>query len=503
MKIPRILTADAYTVGSGPHVSPEAKKYSAYQIIFRKSPNWLDDLKAEKRFISHGLQRIMADLFTDPVTKDEVDEAEEFLLTFHAGGTPFRWDRSIWDRIVQEKDGMIPIRIRALADGAVTFPGEPSIQVEGEDGFGELAGYFESKLLQVWAPSERATLMRHWLNYNRDLVRKCHPSFLTNDQLNFMAALQTHDFGDRAGSCAQESEVLGLAHLTSHFGTDTVAAAYLAWQQSEKMPWGCSIKALAHRIVQGYKEEKDAYLSLYEAEPQAFTSHVADCYNFYTAIDNYLVPLALRAKATGGVIVARPDSGDPLEQILYAMDAAKDAGLAVQAKNGMWGMTHLRTIQGDGMTFKTIQGINEALMAKGYSPPDCNIYGIGGYIRNAINRDNFGATMKLCAVGEQKRPVMKFSHTPGKGSVPGLAKICRIPGEPTVRSLDEAGEDQMLTWYDGVSGKGIVYKEDFRKVRARVLNEFQSFPYPEEIFSPAIKKLKKELHAKYVRGPNR
>jgi nicotinamide phosphoribosyltransferase len=326
---------------------------------------------------------------------------------------------------------------------------------------------------------------------------------LTEDQLNFLAALETHDFGDRAGSCAEESEVLGMAQMTSHFGTDTVAGAYLAWLASNKTPWGCSIHALAHRIVQGFEKEEDAYLSLYNAKPHTFTSHVADCYNFYNAIDSYLVPLAKKALETGGVIVARPDSGDPFEQIVYALDAAKDAGLAKKSPNGLWEMTSLRVIQGDGMTFSSIRDINEKLINRGYSPPGCLIYGVGGYLRNALNRDNFGATMKLCAVGEKRRPVMKFSHTPGKGSVPGLVKICReklSSGEtaPTVRTQNEEGNDQYVLYYDGIYGKGIIYEEDFREVRKRVLNEFHSYAVPTDPFSSKIKDMKKALHSRYV-----
>ncbi len=497
--------ADAYTVGSGPHVSSKAKEYSAYQVIFRKRPEWMEILGCESRFIFHGLQRILVDLFSKPVTMEEVEEADRFLSTFHAGALPFKYDRTIWDRVVTEKKGLIPIRIWAMKDGATCLPGEPVIQIEAKDGFGEFAGYFESKLLQVWAPSERATLMRHWLDYNRKLVKEHSPGYLSENDLNILAALMTHDFGDRAGSCPQESEVLGLAHLTSHFGTDTTVAAYLAWKASGETPWGCSIKALAHRIVQGFDEEEDSYLALYYAEPNTFTSHVADCYNFYTAVDSYLVPLAKKAKETGGVIVARPDSGDPLEQILYVLEAAVDAGLYVKNSNGLISMTCLRAIQGDGMTFKSILEINEALLKKGFNPAGCLVYGIGGYLRNCLSRDNFGATMKLCAVGEQKRPVMKFSHTPGKGSVPGLVKIVRELSDrhellPTVRSIDESGQDELVLWFDGIDGSGLCYREDFREVRNRVREEFHSFPMPKEIFSSKIKTMKRDLHARYVHG---
>lgn len=503
--IPRILLADAYTIGSGTHVSKDAKAYSAYQAIFRKRPEWMDDVECESRFIVHGLQRIMRDILGTPVTAEEVDEADRFLKTFHAGGLPFTWDRAIWDRVVTERSGLIPIRMWALRDGFTCFPGEPILQIEAMDGFGEFAGYFESKILQVWAPSERATLMRALLDYNKDLVKRCSSGYLTDEQLEFQAALMIHDFGDRAGSCAEESEVLGMAHLTSHFGTDTVVGAYVAWKESGNKPIGCSIKALAHRIVQGFKEESQAYLSLYESAPNTFTSHVGDCYDFYNAVDQYLIPLAQKAKETGGVIVARPDSGDALEQIVYVLDAAKEAGLYTTQANGLVSMTHLRVIQGDSMTFGSMQSINDDLVLLGYSPPGCLVYGIGGYLRNAIARDNFGATLKLCAVGPEKRPVMKFSHTPGKGSVPGLVKVVRELNNrnqllPTVRSLDEPGKTEMVPWFDGIDGPGIIYQEDFLTVRKRVLKDYHQYPVPAKIYSSKIRAMKKDLHRVFVQG---
>ncbi len=34
--VPRLLRGDAYTIGSGPHVSEDAKKRSVYQIVPRR-----------------------------------------------------------------------------------------------------------------------------------------------------------------------------------------------------------------------------------------------------------------------------------------------------------------------------------------------------------------------------------------------------------------------------------------------------------------------------------
>jgi len=512
IKVPQPLTADAYTVGSGTHVSSDAKDFSAYQVQARKRPEWMDDQfknaealmggPLESRFVFHGLSAILHDLFSTRLTHEQIDEEKEFLQTFHAGNIPFSFDEKMLRRVVDECKGIAPIRIKALKDGATFFLGEPIIQIEGENGFGELAGYYESKLLQVWATSERATLMRHWLDYNKALVKECTSAYLDDPTILFLAQLQTHDFGDRAGSCPQESERLGLAQLTSHFGTDTCAAAYIAWKLNGKKPVGSSIKALAHRIVMGFPKEFQAYEALFNSEPAAFTSHVGDTNNFFRAVDNYLLPLAKKAASTGGVIVARPDSGDPTEQLLYVFNAAVDAGMfnIVHTGKKYRGMTNLKSIEGDGMQFKTVIDINNTLLENKFSPIHCGIYGIGGFVRNIIQRDNTGMTMKLCAVGSSHRPTMKFSHTPGKGSIPGLAKIVREPGQPTVRSIDEPGQDELVMAFDGTLGEVYQHTESFDTVRQRVLNDFHKFPVPnpENTCSAKIKALKKALHHEFV-----
>lgn len=512
IEVPLLLTADAYTVGSGIHVSDEAKEFSAYQVIARKRPEWMDEQfkgaewlmgKLESRFVSYGIGFPIYDLLSKPLTHGKIDDSLEFLTTYHMGGKKFEIDEKVWRRVVDECNGIPPILIRGLQDGEVFFLGEPIAQVSSlKEGFGELAGYFESKLLQAWMPIEHTSMMRHWLDYNKALVKYCTPRFVSEDELNFLAALQTHGFGDRASSCGEESERLELAYLASgHFGTDTTCAAFIAWVLNNKKCVGQTIHALAHRIVQGFQEEGQAYRNLYQAKPGEYTSHVGDCYNFFRAIDKNLVPLALEAKETGGVIVARPDSGEPLEQLLYLFNAAVEAKMfeIVHKDLKLRGMTSLKSIEGDGMTFQSIIEINNGLLSEGYAPPYCGIYGIGGSKRNLLGRDNLGLTMKLCAVGIEKRPVMKFSHTPGKGSVPGMVKICREVGKPTVRLLDEEGEDINITWFDGSLNKPFERPtEVFDSIRQRILKDFHKFPLPSDIYSDKIKSLKKELYYHYV-----
>lgn len=533
LRVPRMLTADAYTAASENFISQDAKDYSVYHVALRRQMTpWMKEMgvKPENaKYVFTGLQHIMNDLLKDPVTKQEIDEADKFFKSAKRGGE-FKWDRRVWDRVVNECNGIIPIKIEALPDGSVAFPGEPIMQVTAKDGYGELAAWFETKLLQVWATSERASLVRHWLEYNKDLVKRCDGDLgqrLQSDDPKVKAEAETEltqraqkmlvDFSDRSSMTAEESQTLGLANLTAFPTTSTIAAAYAAWKDSGEQPAGSlSMYSLAHRVVESFKKEPDAYKSLYKFTQGDIASYVADCYNYRNAVKTMLLPLALDAKKAaenGGpttVICARPDSGDPFWEIMYVLNLAVQNGLykEVTAADGtkLKAMTNLRVIQADGMSFKKMQQINERLIKAGFSPPDCVYYGVGGGLHDSLSRSNTSAAMKLAEVGSEHRKVMKSPKgEPAKESIPGRVKICREPGKPTVRSADEPGENVLQTWYDGTDGgPGVLYQEPFNVVRDRVLNDFNAFPKPEKdkLLSEAIQQNQAEVRLAH-HGPQK
>jgi len=484
----RILYADAYTLSSFQLVSPLMRERAAYHLVFRRfvAPPGLESF-GEGKLVFHGLTDILRKVLSRPLAEREIDEARALLATFHAGGTPYPFDEAMWRRV--RELGYFPLKIYARRDGAIVNEGEPVLQIVSEPGFGELAAHFEARLVQVWAPSMRATVMRRWLEVNEDLVRRTMDAVDPN-VVRAVAQMQTSDFGDRAGSCAEESEVLGKAHLTSHTGTDTVAAAWSAWRASRGEINGASIRALAHRVVQGWDEEGQAFRTLYEvAGDGGFTSHVTDCYSFERAVAEYLVPLAREAAGRGSLIVARPDSGDGETCVRFILEAAKSAGLSRQNGRGFTEMTNLRYIYADGVDFASVRRLNDALVASGFAVPGCGIYGIGGYLRDCLRRDGMGATMKLCAVGEGMRPVAKLSPN-GKGSIPGLVRIePASSGGPTVHAAEAGGDFGALELMYDCGRFSAAYEEsaDFRNVRRRVLEDWDTFVPSRDVLAGSVR----------------
>lgn len=485
----RILFADAYTLSSFDLVSPAMRHRAAYHLVFRRfvAPPGLEGF-GDGKVVFHGLTDILRKVLARPLEAREIDEARAHLATFHAGGTRYPFDEAMWERV--RELGHFPIKVYARRDGAIVNAGEPVMQVISEPGFGELPAHFEARFVQVWAPSMRATVMRRWLDVNEDLVRRTMDA-TDPAAVRFIAQMQISDFGDRAGSCAEESEVLGKAHLTSHSGTDTVAAAWSAWKASRGDFNGASIRALAHRVVQGWDEEGEAFRTLVEvAGDGGFSSHVTDSYDFERSVTDHLVPLAREAAKRGALVVARPDSGDGETCVRFILEAAKAAGLSRTNSRGLTEMTSLRYIYADGIDFAAVRRLNDALVASGYAVPGCGIYGIGGHLRDCLSRDGMGATMKLCAVGDEMKPVAKLSPN-GKGSIPGLVRVDpSANGGPTVHAATGASDDfgALELMYD--CGRFTTAYEDglsFGNVRRRVLEDWSAFVPSHDVLGGSVR----------------
>jgi nicotinic acid phosphoribosyltransferase len=501
-KTPRLLRADAYTIGADLFQCQAAKEKSVYYVTFRRQLESIDPSlydKGDDRMIFVGLQRILEELFYEPITHDEIDETKNFLSTFRAttqGLKPYHFNETMWRTIVDEYNGRPPIKIEAVPEGSVVYPNEPVIQitcgVEGEE-WGELAAYFESKILHVYATSERATANRHWFKYLCNMIKDVDPSLpLTagpgEDSVFFFASILCHDFGDRAGFTGNESEVMGMTHLYSFCGTDTSAGAYQAWKQANEVGGiATSVYALAHRNVQAWDSEKDCYVNLYEkAEYGDFLSNVADCYNFKNAVVNMLLPLAIRSQENneGKIIVARPDSGNAMEQVLFVLDLAVEHGLYTE-KNGYKYSTTLKVIEGDGMTWTQMREIIEEVTKRGFSFFSFCIFGVGGGLRNGIKRDNFSAKYALAAASNNDDGVIKLSEVEGKHTLPGPFALLRgsdaLANKQTVVHPSECDEDDnhMIVFFDGTNinkpfGDG--QDDTFMDIKDRIQNKFDDMP---------------------------
>lgn len=529
-KTPRLLMVDAYTLGSNKFQSEKAKQKSTYYITFRRQLHTVNPIlypEGDDRMIAGGLAKIVEELFYEPVTHAEIDTTKEFLKTFKAtmvGPAVYDFPEEMWRRVVDEFNGRPPIKITAMPEGSVVYPNEPIVQIESMvHDFGEIAAWFESSLLKIWAVSERITQNEHWLEKVKTMIRRIEGDGMTEELVHFHATLMLTDFGDRAGITNEESEVLGMAHLYTFGGTDTCSGAYQAWENAGRTPVGSSVNALAHRNVQAYELENDCYEAIYNScGNNEIISMVSDCYDFYHANINYLLPLALRsvAEGNGKVVVSRPDSGNAAEQVLWLCKLAKRNGLyttkVIDGVEWYYGTT-FKFIEGDGMTYQTMWEIMELLEREGFAPHGWGLFGVGGGLRNGLKRDNTSSKYALCAKGDDNEGVVKFSETLGKTTLPGPFKVLRsfiaLENKETIVFKSEIGKDAMVVYFDGSNllkpfGEGM--DDDFLTIKNRIRTQWDLMPlnlttptnhnYPA---SKAILEKRIELLAKYAPKKNK
>ena len=527
---PRLVLADAYTIGSDLFQSMKARRKSTYYGVFRRQLGKINkDLYkfGDDRILFFGLQRKLDHLFYEPVTDAEIDITKDFLKdrkTTLLGPAQFLFPEAAWRLVVSKYNGYPPIEIKAMPEGSVVYPHEPIFQVRnlalGDELMGELAAWFESKLLQVWSDSERGTQDRHWYDQMRRMVRMVDPNMPDAD-VNILAAMMIHDFGDRSGMNYLESEDQGLVALYTFPGTDTFAGAFQAWMNngcSLPIGVGTSVNALAHRNIQAADNEQDAYERLYEVSGNnEINSMVNDCYYSRRAVKEFQLPLALRSKElnNGKVVVSRPDSGDPLAEVLFIIEEAIKAGLyekkMINGEEWTCG-TLLRFIEGDGMTYSVMWQILLALIERKYVPWTWGIFGVGGGQRNSLKRDNLSAKYALCARGEDDEPVVKFSDTYGKTTLPGPFKVLRsteaLMNKRTIVHESEPGEDVMVVYYNGLLNEDRFQQgmmDTWEQIRDRSHVEFDNMPktlwtdenhgYPA---SNMLLDIRRELLAKYA-----
>jgi nicotinamide phosphoribosyltransferase len=511
-KTPRPLMADAYTIGANQFQSEKAKEKSVYYITFRRELYKIDpDIynKGDNRIIFGGLQRIIDEILFEPIQQWEIDESERFLKYAKITGKGFKnyyFPKDLWQRIVDDFGGRIPIRIKAMPEGSVIYPNEPCVCIENivdgfEDitryfyemlkGFGEMSAHFESKLLQCWAATERITQDIH-LYDNIRIIYKTNFPHLTQDEINFYASISVTDFGDRAGMSEKESEDQGMYGLYVFTGTDTFCGAYQAWKNSnEATGVFSSVYALAHRNVQAFEEEGDAYNKIYEImQNDEFGSMVNDCYSSKNSVKKYHVPLALKSKAenNGKIVVSRTDSGDPKEEIMRILNAAIQNGLytikTFPNSDKIWyDMTYLKALEGDGLTNHDILDLIRYVISQGFLPWSSVLpFGQGGGKRNNLKRDNLSAKYALSSMGEENTGVVKFSDTIGKTTLPGPFKVLRskkaLENKKTIVFLHEDGVDAMVVYYDGLKedffGEGMM--DNFITIKNRIHYQFDNMP---------------------------
>ena len=386
-----------------------------------------------------GLQALLKEYFTRPVTADDVALATEVCA---AHGVPFNHEG--WMHIVQAHGGRLPLRIRAVPEGSVVPVNHALVTVENTDpACWWLTSYVETALLRIWYPTTVATHS----HATRRLIADALERTGSLEGLPF----KLHDFGARGVSSLESAMLGGMAHLVNFQGTDTMTALLGARAYYGEPMAGHSIPAAEHSTITawGRDGELDAYRNMLRqfGQPGALLAVVSDSYDLDAAVKR-LWGGALRDEviASGATVVIRPDSGDPTAVVLRTVQSLDAAfGSDVNAK-GYRVLRHVRVIQGDGITRESIASILAALAGAGYSA-DNVAFGQGGALLQQVHRDTLGFAMKASAaeIGGRWRDVFKAPVTdPAKRSKAGRLTLMRRGDAFATVRLDSPGYQQAL-----------------------------------------------------------
>jgi len=381
------------------------------------------------------------------VTQEKIDRAKAF-FDLHFKGTGAKFNLEGWTHILKKHGGRLPIEIRAVPEGSEVPTSTVLFCMKSTDPkCFWLVNYLETLLVQVWYPMTVATNCM----YQRRMIL----AYLKETGDPSLIDFKLVDFGFRGVSSVESAATGDMAHLVNFCSTDTVAGIVAARAfYGAKMP-GASIPASEHSTITswGREHEVDAMRNMLEKYPTGPMACVSDSYNIYDACEKKwggeLKEMVLKRD---GVVVVRPDSGEPKEivpELLGKLAGVFGAGTCGDSegtvKNGKGYMVldkHVRLLQGDGINTKTVLEILEAVKQAGFST-DCITFGSGGALLQRMDRDTQKIAFKCCQVqvkGELRDVYKDPLHDRGKKSKMGamyLVKDASMPAEAPKKDAND------------------------------------------------------------------
>lgn len=425
------------------------------------------------------LQVILHQYLSKKITLADIEEEENFALNH---GEPF--NREGWLHILNEYEGRLPVRIRAIPEGLVVPVSNVVMTIEcvNDEKCAWIVNWLETKLSRVWYPSTIAIMSRE--------VKKVwkHYLDLSSDNPEGEIIFKHHDFGARGVTSLEQAALGGAAHLFSFLGSDTIAGVKYANHYYDCAMSAFSIPATEHSTMTifGPTGERDALVkwitkTLVERElplgVPKLSACVGDSYNIYNFVKTVCEEdIRNLIKNSGGTLVVRPDSGNPLEvlpQIFKIFEEKLPAGeIYVNSKGYKVLPNYLRIIWGDGINRHSMKAILQLLVDNGWSVSNI-AFGSGGGLLQDCNRDTQKWAFKCSyvdidgvSVDVRKDPITD----PGKRSKGGRLDLIKLAdGSFQTVHLSDGQESHANSVMVTVFENGeILYHNTLDEVRARM-----------------------------------
>lgn len=420
-----ILNTDSYKTSHFGFMAPGTTRQYSY-VEARKGGEY-------DSAVFFGLQRFIKTALLRPITQEMIEQADAFVT---AHGLPF--NREGWEYIVNECDGYLPLVIRAVPEGMQVPEGNVLVTVENtDDNCAWVTSYVETALLRaVWYGTTVATRSFRF----RELIK----GYLEKTGDPNLIDFKFVDFGSRGASSKESSEIAGAAHLINFMATDNIVGilATMEYYNSEEVT-GFSIPASEHTvtIAEGPGNEKQFFeraIAVYGGEGK-MVSVVSDTYSFENAL-NIWAELRSTIEEKGGTVVIRPDSGNPTEMVMLALNKLSESyGYTVNEKGFKVLNPAVRIIQGDGVNLVEVENILKTMEENGFSADNIT-FGCGGFLLQDMTRDTLRFAMKgsYVVVNGEIREVRKTTETDStKASKAGRVILVKRQGVTTPITIRE------------------------------------------------------------------
>jgi nicotinamide phosphoribosyltransferase len=379
-----LLDTDSYKY-SHPRQFPEGTEQVFAYIEPRRANGEID------KVLFFGLQAELVKLEGQVVTQAMLDEAAPFI---EAHGLSLYVE--MFQHVIDAHDGRLPVQIDALSEGTIAPVSIPQVRIVNTDPkCWALPGFLETRLLRaVWYPSTVATISNH-------VVRRIRDRLMRTDGSDAGLAFKLHDFGARGATSAASAALGGAAHLVNSMGTDTVGGLVLARNVYGADMAGFSIPATEHSTVTSFGADGElAFMRQFLADnPKGIIACVSDSYDLMRAVRDYWgTELRAAVLARDGVLVVRPDSGDPLQIVPEVIEALMEKFGHSLTPNGFRILPdQVRVIQGDGVNRTSIVQIMDTMIERGLAIGNI-AFGMGAGLLQKLDRDTFSYSMKTSAI---------------------------------------------------------------------------------------------------------
>jgi nicotinamide phosphoribosyltransferase len=152
----------------------------------------------------------------------------------------------------------------------------------------------------------------------------------------------------------------------------------------------------------GKNHELDVTRHLLETFPSGPLSIVSDSYDLWNFVDNIIgkdlkdLVVSRSEDGAGGTLVVRPDSGDPVTNVLKLLERLGNIfGEQTNSKGYKVLDKCVSVIQGDGISYKTLGDICAAVDQAGWSVSNL-VFGSGGALLQKMDRDTQKCAYKCC-----------------------------------------------------------------------------------------------------------